>query len=120
MKLKFFKLQSKNPCLVCVISVFAGLLASCTPRISPPVLPGHLQTPADFPEAYYRQAEVSGSKVLQIDSARSLVTIIVRRGGPLARLGHDHVIASHELRGYVDISGERADLYLELERLSAD
>ena len=100
--------------------VLAGLLAGCAPQISPPAVVEHLQAPADFPEAYYRQAEMSGTKILRVDPVRSLVTIIVRRGGPLARLGHDHVVASYDVRGYVDIAGGRADLYVPLERLAVD
>lgn len=100
----------------CLMLVFTGLIAGCAPHISPPVAPEHLQVPADFPEAYYLQA----SKVLRVDPARSLVTIVVRRGGPLARLGHDHVVASHDVRGYVDTVGGRADLYVPLERLAVD
>lgn len=96
--------------------VLAGLVAGCAPHISPPAVVEHLQAPADFPEAYYLQA----SKVLHVDPARSLVTIVVRRGGPLARLGHDHVVASHDVRGYVDMAGSRADLYVPLERLAVD
>lgn len=105
---------------VCLMLVLAGLVAACTPRISPQVSIEHAQAPADFPEFYYRQAEELGKKVLRVDSGRSLVTIVVRRGGSLARLGHDHVVASHDVRGYVDIAGGRADLYIPLDRLAVD
>jgi len=104
----------------CLKLVLAGLVAGCTPHISPPAVLEHLQAPADFPEAYYRHAEVLGTKVLRIDPGRSLVTIVVRRGGALARLGHDHVVASHDVRGYVDMAAGRADLYVPLERLAID
>ena len=100
--------------------VLAGLLAGCAPQISPPAVVEHLQAPADFPEAYYRQAAMSGTKILRVDPGRSLVTILVRRGGALARLGHDHVVASHDVRGYVDMAGGQADLYVPLERLTVD
>jgi len=96
------------------------LMLGCTQRISPNVTVEHEQAPADFPDAYYRQAETSGSNVLRIDSNRSLVTIIVRRGGPLARLGHDHAVSSHFVKGYVDITGDRADLYVPLDKLAVD
>lgn len=104
----------------CLMLALAGLLAGCAPRISPRAPETTLQAPPDFPEAYYRQAEASGANVLRMDSKRSLVSIDVRRGGTLARLGHDHVVASHDVTGYVDITGGRADIYFPLDRLAVD
>jgi hypothetical protein len=100
--------------------VLAGLIAGCTPHISTPAVKEYLQAPADFPEAYYRQAEMSGTKILRVDPVRSFVTAVVRRGGALARLGHDHVVTSHDVRGYVDMARGQADLYVPLERLAVD
>lgn len=104
----------------CLILILASLAASCTPRLLPPAAVVQTQLPAGFPEAYYRQAEASGGKVLRVDPQHSLVTIVVRRGGALARLGHDHVVASHDVGGYVYVAGGRADLYVPLERLAVD
>jgi polyisoprenoid-binding protein YceI len=55
-----------------------------------------------------------------VSPERSLVTIEVRRAGSLARFGHDHVVASRDLRGYVAPDEGRADLYVPLERLTVD
>lgn len=120
MKISFNYKPAADFKLACLTLVLACLVSGCAPRTPPPVELEHLQTPADFPVAYYRQAEASGSKVLRIDSKRSLVTIDVRRSGALAHLGHDHVVASHDATGYVDITGGRADLYLPLDRLAVD
>ena len=95
-------------------------MAGCTPHVSPQISAAPAQTPADFPDAYYRQAELAGRKVLRVDPNHSLVTIDVRRAGTLARLGHDHVVASHDVRGYVDLENGRADLYIALDRLAVD
>jgi hypothetical protein len=73
--------------------------------------------PEGFPEASYRDL---ARPVLRIDPRQSLVTILVRRSGPFARLGHDHVVASRDVHGYADPQGGRTDLYLPLERLSVD
>lgn len=102
------------------MALACALLAACVAR--PPVLPSPVDTqaPADFPHAFYRQAIADGKTVLHIDPAQSLVTIEVRRGGPLARLGHDHLVASHDVRGDVLPSEGRADLYLPLTRLTVD
>lgn len=61
-----------------------------------------------------------GEPVFRIDPARSLIVIEVRRAGSLARLGHDHVVASHDVRGFVAAQERRADLYVPLDRLSVD
>ena len=58
--------------------------------------------------------------MFEIDPARSLVVVEVRRAGSLARLGHDHVVASHDLRGYLAPDERRADLYVRLDRLTVD
>ena len=76
--------------------------------------------PADFPRAFYRQAAAQGRPVYRVDASDSLVTIIVRRGGSLARLGHDHVVASHGVQGYAAPRDGRADLYLPLAELVVD
>jgi hypothetical protein len=48
------------------------------------------------------------------------VVIAVYRGGSLARLGHDHVVASHDVRGFVAPRANRADLYIRLDQLVID
>ena len=49
--------------------------------------------------------------MFRVDAARSLVVIEVRRGGSLARLGHDHVVASHDVAGNIAPDEGRADFY---------
>lgn len=104
-----------------LIAVLLALITGCSqPGIEPAQPPGPTARPADFPAAFYADAAARGQSVLQIDSSHSLVSITVRRAGSLARLGHDHVIASHELQGYVAPRLGRADLYVALDRLSVD
>jgi polyisoprenoid-binding protein YceI len=105
---------------VCLKVMAAGFLTACA-SLAPPRVPEHgMAAPAAFPEAFYRQAAARGVKVLRVDPARSLVVIEVRRAGALARLGHDHVIASHDVSGYVAPEEGRADLYVPLARLAVD
>jgi hypothetical protein len=96
-----------------------GLIAACT---SQPPGPGPAATaaPPEFPSSFYRLAATQGARVLAIDPADSLVVIEVFRGGSLARLGHDHVVASHDVRGFVAPGLGRADLYVPLDRLAID
>ncbi len=101
-------------------STLAAALCALLTACAPPPLPSASALPADFPKAHYREAEAQGRRVLRIDPAASLVAIEVRRGGPLTGLGHDHVVASRDLRGYVDTEAGRAALYVPLQRLTVD
>jgi polyisoprenoid-binding protein YceI len=103
-------------------AIAASLLAGCAllapepaPAPTAPVAP-----PADFPEAYYRQAAAQGKPVFRVDPAASLVVIEVRRSGSLSRLGHDHVVASRHVGGYLAPEEGRADLYVPLTHLAVD
>ena len=100
-------------------AVAAGIvLSACAPLPPAPTL--EAPAPANFPEREYRQAAAAGQSVYRIDEAASIVVIEVRRGGSLARLGHDHVVASRQVRGYVLPAAGRADLYVPLGELSVD
>jgi polyisoprenoid-binding protein YceI len=57
---------------------------------------------------------------LEIDTARSLIVATVRRGGVLARLGHDHVVASHAITGTVAPQANRADFTFRLDEMKID
>jgi len=98
-------------------AALAGVLAACAqlPRVEAPSAP-----PAEFPEAYYLQALKQGKPVFRVDSRESLVVLEVRRSGSLARLGHDHVVASREVVGYIAPDEGRADLYVALARMQVD
>ena len=97
----------------------AGLLAACASQV-PRLAGDEGQRPSGFPDAYYRQAAQLGQPVFEVDPASSRVVIEVRRGGALAHLGHDHVVASHDVQGYVAPGEGRADLYIRLDRLVVD
>ncbi len=104
---------------VLAAAVVAFVLCGCAvqapraPEVSEPVPPG-------FPVDFYQQSARRGNLVLEIDPGLSLLVIEVRRGGPLARLGHDHAIASHNVRGYVAPTLGRADLFIRLDELVVD
>lgn len=92
------------------------LLAGCVavPPAPPPA------APVDTGAAWYQQQAQAGQKILRIDAAQSLITITVRRGGALARLGHDHVVASRTLEGFVAPDAGRADFHFRLDQMSVD
>jgi hypothetical protein len=95
------------------------LVAACVPQVArpPQVLRG---APEGFPDAEYRQLAAEGLPVFRIESEGSLVVIEVHRGGSLARVGHDHVIAAHQLQGLIAQGEKRSDLYFRLEDLVVD
>jgi YceI-like protein len=98
----------------------AGLAAGCASRVAESPDSGGAFPPPAFAEAVYRQAISDGRPVFRVDPATSIVVVEVHRAGSLARLGHDHVVASHGLQGYVLPDAGRADLYVALDALVVD
>lgn len=94
-------------------------LGACAPGLVSPPVTAPLEAPADM-WAAYRRAEALGQTVLQVDPGRSLIAITVRRGGTLARLGHDHVVASRTVEGFVATESGQADLSFRLDQLTVD
>ena len=93
-----------------------AVLASCTP-LPPAPAPAPAAPAAAMPApAWQRQ----GVHLLHIAPQESLLTITVRRGGALARLGHDHVIASRTLQGVVAPALGRTQFQFRLDQMSVD
>lgn len=63
-------------------------------------------------------------RAYSVISAESLLTIRVYRGGALARVGHNHVVASHDLAGTVwapqDLTRAYFELQMPVDRLTVD
>jgi polyisoprenoid-binding protein YceI len=103
-----------------VITLLSAL-AACTQLPAPPTPPAQTPAPASATAAAQAAPAPSPSgPQLQIDSARSLITVTVRRGGVLARLGHDHVVASHAISGTVSPAQNRADFQFRLDEMKVD
>lgn len=96
-----------------------ALLGGCVapPPPLPPVTP---VVQPDTGASWYQKAAAAGKKVYAIDSAQSRVTVTVRRGGPMARLGHDHVVASRAISGFVAPDAGRADFHFRLDQMTVD
>lgn len=104
----------------CVVAaVVAATVAACAPPVSGPA-GNEGQRPSGFPATYYMDAARRGQPVYQIDPVASRVVIEVRRAGALAQLGHDHVVVSRDVVGYVAPNEGRADFYLRLDRMVVD
>lgn len=86
-------------------------ISACgTPPPAPPAAPPATAAPA-------LQASHSAHRIAAGDS---LITITVRRGGPLARMGHDHVVATRQVEGFVDVEEGRSELRFRLDQLTVD
>lgn len=74
-----------------------ALLVGCTAAPT-----GSESSAAPTPRAAMAPAPITGStKTYRIDPSSSTLHILVYRGGPMARLGHNHVVSSPNLQGRV-------------------
>ena len=80
-------------------------LGACAPGPRPARTPPTPVAPA--PQAAVHAA-------YRVAAAQSEVRVLVFRDGPLAQLGHNHVLVSHALSGAVDVAGAPPDLRFEL------
>jgi len=92
---------------------------------TPQELPDGPAQPANFPEQFYLKAASETDKtVYKIDSELSQIVLRVYRGGAMARLGHDHIIASRNVQGYIALDKNddqcRADIFVPLMSLDVD
>jgi len=98
------------PCkLLLPVALSLAMLAGCPapPRPPPPQLPSS-SAPASAPQpppAPSAPLPRAGTPY-DIAAQESLLTILVYRGGALASAGHNHVIASHDLRGTIYVPSE--------------
>jgi len=82
---------SKRIAMLCLC---IALLSSCTkPELEPPVVA--TPVPSDYP------TDLHGAKLYRIAPEQSMLHILVYRGGAMANLGHNHVISSQSVAGYV-------------------
>lgn len=93
------------------------LLAGCAAPPVPPVPPA---PPSPVPYTSYVEAAAAGTPVYRIDPAASQITVVVRSGGPFAKIGHDHAIASRTISGYAAPSLGRSDFAFRLDEMTVD
>jgi polyisoprenoid-binding protein YceI len=104
------------------MAAVAGLclagLAAC--QTSPPPAPTPQSPPAESAPPPVR----AGSRQMRVVAEESLLQILVYRGGAMARLGHNHVVASRHLEGEVSASADpvqtRFDIRVPVNELTVD
>jgi len=89
------------------LTVVVLALAACASRPTKPAAP---QAPAPTAVA----GAPAGAHVYTIDADRSQVTMLVRRGGALSKLGHNHVIRSDAETGRAWIAADGRSAGLEM------
>ena len=92
------------------------LLAACGRLPTEPASQG--PGPGAGPDAY--RAGPSGLAAYAVDPRVSSITVTVRRAGLMARLGHDHLVASRTLAGYVSPGADRADISFRVDQMTVD
>jgi YceI-like domain len=99
----------------------ALLLGGCPAHQGRPGGPAGQAIPAPSPSAA-RRAHLG--RPYDVVASDSVLTVLVYRGGPLAKAGHNHVIASHDLAGtfYVpsDVAGTTFEVKVPLGGLAVD
>jgi hypothetical protein len=100
------------------VVLLAVLLASCASRpVRKPPPPAPVAAAPSAPSG-------PEGREFRVDGAESLLTIQVYKGGALSRAGHNHVIASHTLKGvaYVPDDPLRAafDIHMAVDELVVD
>ena len=91
------------------LGVLALLLAACTaprPRNATPQNPGESPAAPNLP---------LHGKVYRIDESRSELRILVYRAGPLAHLGHNHVIVNRSIQGVVNVAETAQETEFSME-----
>jgi hypothetical protein len=111
----------RQPLLLVILAV---LLSACQAQPQPG-LPAATQPSATaWPEFDYAGSEAAGRALFRIDPDLTRIDIVVRRDGPLARFGHDHVVTVQDPEGFLlldpAVSASRADLRFRPDRLAVD
>lgn len=100
------------------------LLVGCSPAPRLPDSSSLPDLPPGFPLDYYTGEASGDGQVFVVDPQRSEIRVYAYRGGRLARLGHNHVIASRDVRGFIllgnRLEDSRADLYFPLLNVLVD
>ena len=105
--------RSRLPAIAVLGAAAVSLLAGCATR-QPEPGPGPPSATPVATESTGRTTIPAGAKVFDIDPRRSIVTIRVYRSGPMAKLGHNHVITSAEESGFAWRGPTPADSGFEL------
>lgn len=104
---------------VAVAIALAALLAGCPRPPRPPAEP-----PAPAVSSEPREPLPADARLFRVVPDESLVSILVYRAGKLARAGHNHLIASRDVTGWVvwtpDVARSSFELRMPVASLAID
>jgi hypothetical protein len=90
------------------VTVLALMLAGCAAYKS-----RHVGQPIPGASPWPTALQIPG-KTYRIDEAQSELRVLVYRAGPLARLGHNHVVVNRSLQGAVKMAGGKSGFWLNV------
>lgn len=117
-------MQRSNAIIIIrLIAICALFISACTvQQEQPEKAPAQ---PADFPEEFYLQAaEDLHNSVYRADRKLSQILVRTYSGGVMGLLGHEHIIASQDVQGYILLNKStglcQVDLFAPLGELKVD
>jgi len=106
------------------VALLCALLAACATAPRKPLPEPVPAAPPDFPAAFYLREAAQLGRVYRIQPEESELVVVVRRSGKLAHLGHNHVVSSRGLSGFVLAApapeGSRFDFFFPVASLVVD
>ena len=91
-----------------LLALLCALLAACPAAPRKPLPEPAPAAPPDFPTAFYQHEAPRLGRVYRIQPEQSELVVVVHRSGRLAHLGHNHVVSSRGLSGFVLAAREAA------------
>jgi len=107
------------------LPILALLICGCQPQPGAGPQDSGAAGPAPaWPLHDYEASALAGNSVFRLDPRNTRIDIVVRRDGPLARFGHDHVVTVSDPEGFLQYDPEgrdsRADIRFRVDRLVVD
>jgi hypothetical protein len=107
-----------------LLLLLSALLCACQPQPQPADTLAPAAAPSEWPGFDYADSDTASGTVFVLDPLVTRIDVVVRRDGPLARFGHDHVVTVGEPDGFLlfDDTGpdSRAALRFRLDNLVVD
>ena len=117
--------RSMHPALRLALALLlpVAVLCACQPLPQPERSRGQ-ESASAWPDYDYPRSAAAGRRVYRLDPGATQIDVVVRRDGPLARFGHDHVLSVGRPEGFLQLDDQRfagrADLRFRIDQLTVD
>jgi len=117
--------QKVLPALRLTLSLLVPVAALCACQPLPQPEPSQdRESSSTWPEYDYARSAAAGRRVYRLEPGATQIDVVVRRDGPLARFGHDHVLSVGRPEGFLHLDDQqaagRADLRFRIDQLTVD